>query len=296
VKSRKQMNVLVIRWTIIAAVILSVAIFVVPMFVPWNPINCRHEDVDITSGRMRYTRYLLFCKVSERIEDSPLTKVLALERSATRPPDWRRVNTFSPGVHHSPHYAFHSASFQILNLAGIWEMAGGDWFTEEMRRKTALDILALWQHSGSDSMASDYIRCLSDLTGDTKPERLLAELTKVRMPLIETNGAELAQTVFFPNGQPMDRVCGYVDKSGNFVRHGIWECWAADGTRILYGHFENGEHHGRRFEWDRHGKLCSIIAYNHGELIEFQHENLENHPDFKTAQELGAHGDLPRPR
>ena len=43
----------VVAWTIIVAVILLLALFVVSMFVPWTPINCRHEDVDITTGRLR---------------------------------------------------------------------------------------------------------------------------------------------------------------------------------------------------------------------------------------------------
>lgn len=280
-------------WTIVAAAILLLVLFVVPVFVPWTPINCQHQDVDIMTGRLRYTHFLLFCKVSERIEDSPLTKVLPSDVIATRTPEWHRVNTFSPGVHHSPHYTFHGAIHQIHTLATLWDMAKNYGFQEDLKRKTALDVLAIWQQSGSYFLAGDYIQCLYDLTDETKRQRILMALPKVHMPLVETNGAEVVHTVFFPYGQPMDRIRGYLDKSRKFIRHGIWERWAADGTRLLYGHFENGEHHGRRFEWDHDGKLSSISAFNHGELSEFQYQNLEHHPDFKAAQQLGARDGMP---
>ena len=293
---RKQMNRRHITWTIIAASILLLAVFLVSMLMPWTPINCRHEDVDLTTGRLRYSRHLLFCKVSERIEDSPITKVLQLDVLGRRTPEWRRVNTFSPGVHYSPHYTFHGAIHQIHTLATVWDMANEYGFSEELKQKTALDVLAIWQQSGSDFLAGDYISCLYDLTDEAKRQRILTALPKLQMPLVETNGTEVIHTVFFPNGQPMDRIHGYVDKHGKFIRHGVWERWAADGTRVLYGHFENGEHHGRRFEWDRDGKLSSISAYNHGELSEYQYQNLENHPDFKAAQQLGARDGVPAAR
>ena len=50
------------------AVILAILCFVVPIFVPWSPLNCRYEEVDINSGRLRFTRYLLYCRVSERCD------------------------------------------------------------------------------------------------------------------------------------------------------------------------------------------------------------------------------------
>ena len=276
----------VVAWTIIVAVILLLALFVVSMFVPWTPINCRHEDVDITTGRLRHSRYFLFCKVSERIEDSPVTKMLPPDILRRRTPEWRRVNTFSPGVHHSPRYTFHGAIHQIHTLVTVWDMANEYGFSDELKQKTALDVLAIWQQSGSCFLAGDYIRCLRDLADEATRQRILTALPKLKMPLVETNGTDVVSTMFFPNGQPMDRIHGYVDKHGKFIRHGVWERWAKDGTRVLHGHFENGERHGRRFEWDYDGKLSSINVYNHGELIEYASKNLEDHPDFKAAQQL----------
>jgi hypothetical protein len=167
---------------------------------------------------------------------------------------------------------------------------------EELKKQTALHVLALWQHSGNDSLADDYIHGLYDLMEEDKRQQILSVLPTLTMPRVETNGTEVARTVFFPNGQSMDRIHGYVDSTGKFVRHGVWERWWPDGTRSLYGHFEQNNHHGRRFEWDRDGKLIVIEAFNRGQLSEYESDNLEQHQDYEVAQQLLARDGLkPRP-
>ena len=42
-------------------------------FFPWSGINCTVQEVDIYSGRIRHSRYLLFIPIGRRIEDSALT-------------------------------------------------------------------------------------------------------------------------------------------------------------------------------------------------------------------------------
>ena len=278
----------VVRWTVASVIVLVVLVLVVP----WSPLNCRYEDVDITTGRLRLSRYLLFCKVSERIEDSPLTLVLPQDVVKEARPEWRRVNTFSPGVDHSPHHAFHGAIHQVRTLSQMWEMPELYSLPADMRQATALHVLALWQHSDNDSLAGDYMGVLYDLMDTRKRQQILEALPTLRMPLVETNDSQVTRTVFFPNGQLMDRIHGYVDSSGAFVRHGVWECWHSNGARSLYGHFENGRLDGRRFEWDRDGRLISIAAYNRDELSEYQFENLDAHPDYDAARRLLT-GDAP---
>jgi len=284
-----------ITWTIVALAVLAVLLLIIPMFVPWSPFNCRHEEVDITTGRLRFTRYILFCKVSERIEPSPLSEALPRDMIAATTPEWHRVNTFSPGVHHSPHYIFHGAIHQIRTLESIWGMSEVYGFPEDLKEQTAVHVLALWQHNGSDSLAGDYIHGLCDLMDEEKRQQILTALPTLAMPLVETNGTEVTRTVFFPNGQTMDRIQGYLDPSGRFIRHGVWEQWWPDGTRSLYGHFDKGDHHGRRFAWDRDGRLIVIEAFNRGQLSEYESKNLEQHPDYKVAQQVLAR-DRPKPR
>lgn len=96
------------------------------------------------TGQLRFTRYLLFCKVSERIKPSPLSKILSPDMIDDTTPKWYRVNTFSPGVYHSPHYIFHSAIYQIHTLERIWEMSEIYDFPQDLKKQTALHVLALW--------------------------------------------------------------------------------------------------------------------------------------------------------
>ena len=221
-----------LKWVIGLLVALIIAHYAVAFFFPWSPINCQHQDVDIKTGRLRFIRSLMFCRIRESIKDSPLSKVLPADFVSTANPEWHRVNTFSPGVHYSPHYIFHSAIYQIHTLADIWETWEKCGFPEDLRRQTALHLLALWQHSGSDSLVDGYIDGLYDLNR----QQILTSLPALHMPLVETNGSQVVRTVFFPNGQPMDRIQGYVNPSGEFIRHGVWERWRSDGTRwsVLY--------------------------------------------------------------
>lgn len=129
------------------------------IFFPWSPINCERQDIDIQTGRVRYTRYFLFMQLSRRVQDSSITATLD-PQSLRDQPEWRRVNTFSPGVRHSPHYAFHGAFFQVRQLELIWKVGK---FSDAAKRASAQRILDLWQQAGSDEAAKAYILALSDI-------------------------------------------------------------------------------------------------------------------------------------
>lgn len=127
---------------------------------PWSPINCWHYDVDIHSGRIRYTRYFAFVPISQRIDESALSRALQPEDLRASHPDWRRALTFSPGVRHSPHYLFHSAIHQIWELEMAWRVGE---FTPAARRSSAKRVLELWQEGQSANAAKPYLRAISDL-------------------------------------------------------------------------------------------------------------------------------------
>ena len=80
---------------------------------PWSGLNCWQNDIDITSGRIRQTRYLLWVPVQRSVWDSALTRAVPPTVVAGSRPDWHAVVTLSPGLHHSPHYRFHGAIHQI---------------------------------------------------------------------------------------------------------------------------------------------------------------------------------------
>ena len=137
------------------AVPMLTGLLFVSGLVQWSPLNCWHEDVDINSGRVRHTRFLLYCQIGERIED---TWVSQNANNPNTEVDWQRVNTFSPGVHHSPHYRYHGAIGQIKSLQ-IVESAIP--FEPGARRRVADTLLALWQSNDSYLAADEYIREIS---------------------------------------------------------------------------------------------------------------------------------------
>jgi len=148
-------------WVLAFGAIAWVAFyFVCSIFFPWSRLNCRHEDVDIRTGRVRYTRYLLYARVSQRIVDSVLTQALPQEAVKDVQPDWHRVNTFSPGLTHSPHYTYHGGLFTVRLVEQAWQEAV---FTERARRQVAETVLRLWQEDGGDVGAKDYAHRVADL-------------------------------------------------------------------------------------------------------------------------------------
>jgi len=128
-------------------------------FVTWSPLNCWHNDIDITTGRIRHQRFLLGICVRERVDDSALSRQLPppADDSVT---DWKRVTTLSPLVDHSPHYSYHSAIHQTQELGRLWQMSP---FTSKAKSQSARDILYLWQHDGNYTPADGYIDALSKI-------------------------------------------------------------------------------------------------------------------------------------
>lgn len=139
-------------WIAIGTVVPALTVlFLISGFFQWSPLNCWHDDVDINTGRVRYTRYLFFCLVSDRTEDTWLSHA---HNDSNGAPDWRRVNTFSPGLGHSPHYRFHGAIYQINTLERADSMIS---FDPAARRKVADTLLKLWQHGGSGFDADQFV-------------------------------------------------------------------------------------------------------------------------------------------
>jgi hypothetical protein len=279
----KRIRNIVLGLLVLLVVSAALVVVVVPIFMSWTKLNCSDQELDINSGRLRFSRYVLFFRVSQRIEDSPLTKALPADL-LRHDAEWHMVNRFSPGVRHSPHYAFHGGIHQIRTLENTWQMLN---LAPHVRQRTASHVLALWKHSGGDSLAGDYIYGLMELDESNNRENSLRQLAALEMPKFETNGAVVIQTVFFPNGQPMDRQETSV-LDGRLVKHGVWEMWYSDGKRQLHGYFRNGKLDGRRFEWDRSGVLTAIEGFEAGKLTEYESTNLTNHPDYAVAQKLNA--------
>ncbi|MHC4170370.1 MAG: hypothetical protein ACYSWQ_25795 [Planctomycetota bacterium] len=129
---------------------------VVPFFKPWTQINCRHEDINIKTGQARYSRYLWFVKISEEIVDTPISVALGgevIDVANIRP--WHHVNTFSPGLRHSPHYSLHGALVQADQMEKVALLAQ---LGSDEKRDMAENILKLWQEGKGDFPADDYLQ------------------------------------------------------------------------------------------------------------------------------------------
>ena len=99
-----------IRAVLVVAVIPPALLFYLFLSIfglfPWSGINCWQDEIDLNSGRIRYTRYLLWLPVTRSVRDSPLTIALSPDDWTNPGEDWQPVVTLSPGLHHSPHYRF----------------------------------------------------------------------------------------------------------------------------------------------------------------------------------------------
>ncbi len=123
----------------------------------WARLWCEYDDVDINTGRIRQTHYVLYCKVSEKIEDSILTRTIGEFPDGVEP-DWRRVNTFPLGRRYSPHYVYHGAIAQIRGVEMIWQSCP---FSDEAKKHVARTILHRWQSDRSYFRAGRYINDVS---------------------------------------------------------------------------------------------------------------------------------------
>ena len=132
---------------------------------PWSGLNCWQNDVDIMSGRIRQTRYLLWIPVQRSVWDSALTRAVQPAETMDLRPDWHAVVTLSPGLHHSPHYVFHGAIHQIRELELCWEYGK---MTPAAREETARNLLRLWHQNLSYMRATDYLQAIQERALDAK--------------------------------------------------------------------------------------------------------------------------------
>jgi hypothetical protein len=130
---------------------------------PWSGVNCWQNDIDITSGRIRQTRYLLWVPVQRTVRDSSLTRAVSPAATADSSEDWHPVVTLSPGLHHSPHFRFHGAIHQIRELEICWEFGK---MTPAAREETARQVIRLWKQNLDYFRATDYIQAVWERARD----------------------------------------------------------------------------------------------------------------------------------
>jgi hypothetical protein len=145
------------RKRVIVALILAVPVMalVLPPLYADGCLYCRCEEINIETGQARISRHVFSVRVSERIDDTPLSLALAGETiHAASVEPWHRVNRFAPCGNTSRHYAFHGALAQARQLDLLCELYE---LSPEQGKGIAREMLTLWQIDGRDDGVSDFL-------------------------------------------------------------------------------------------------------------------------------------------
>ena len=222
------------------AIIIAVVVFAT--------VGLISHDVDIMTGRTCWS-VTLGITLRGWAKESPLSKMLTPEEIKAATPQWESVIVNTPigmiiGMHAHPSY--HGAIAQINMWEWIWrkEAIEGklpDDITEALKRKTARDVLALWQAGDGDWFAGRYLRCLQDMVWNGKGDEVarLEALLELEIVQIATNGNEVTTLFLYPNGRPMRYVRNDVDAQYKTVFF-----WEPNGVLSEIVAFENGERSG----------------------------------------------------
>jgi hypothetical protein len=120
----------------------------------------KKDEINIRTGQIRFTTYLLGKKISENVIDTFISKTLQKEIQAADIKPWHTVNSISYiSSNPSPHYLFHGAIFQLMEVKELLESNS---FSESKKKEIAERLLTKWQTSGNYFKANDYIFQLKD--------------------------------------------------------------------------------------------------------------------------------------
>lgn len=157
---------------------------------------------------------------------------------------WRTINSSWWGSTYSPTHLFHGAHAQLQSMDALWKALD---VPREIRHKMAADILAHWQHCGSDITASQYLDWLTRNTvdahrvesGERGSTLSLVLSQKATTESTSDGNGVVTYTSFYPDGSILDQYSAYRDGSGKRVKHGVWVKWSSEkeGWKAT---FENG--------------------------------------------------------
>jgi hypothetical protein len=145
---------------------LLAAILIVWDQFPWL-IREHDIDVDLQTGRIRETRYVLCIPIKKQIIETPLSLALpANERDAARP-DWQRALTFHGTSGICVGGQSEKAPTQIHTLGILWQLNS---YAPEAREKMARTVLRIWQR-GDYHDVSKYLDSVDALAEKVASKR-----------------------------------------------------------------------------------------------------------------------------
>ena len=120
-----------------------------------------HEDLDIRTGRIKTTRYLMFLPVRAKTHDTVISKALPADRVKGVEPEWRKVNTFYWLMPYSPYWEYHGATGCIRNYEAATRAVR---FSPEALQHVALRATELWQEGRGGNHYLYDVAILADMT------------------------------------------------------------------------------------------------------------------------------------
>jgi len=154
---------------IIPVAVLLAGPWVIPAVTQWSAINDHRAEINIKTGQARYSHRLWCVKVSEKVEDTVLSKVLGGETmDAANIEPWHTVYMSWPGQRIRRHYAFHGALAQAKTLEVIFGLLEPD---AQRKQQIVRDVLKLWQTHGDYFEADRYLITLSKETAEEIEQR-----------------------------------------------------------------------------------------------------------------------------
>jgi hypothetical protein len=269
---------------LIIGLILIVLVPLIATMMAWSPLNSLETDIDLNSGRLRHTRHIAYFKVYESFEDTLLSK--AIERR-DGVPEWHRLGVVSPPfVNYSPSFVFSPVWSQMRDLEDLWDLLQA---SPDFRRKSAEQLLGLWEAEGSTTAAGQFLLSLEHFWHEDRPPGPASELLESSLsPREHLRDGTITRTFFYPDHKPLLRVEGYLDSKGRFVRNGVSVIWHRSGRMESHRSYKAGVLNGPSYYWDQNGKLSSITVYRNGHLTDFAAENLERRQEYETAKRLAS--------
>lgn len=144
-------------------VALLVGIVVGYLFLRRPVVYRRTKQLDLISGRIRQTKYILHVPLIRRIEDTAVSKMLSTSNRLASGERWV-LNTdeefFLYGKWGYTSYRYSGVIEDTKTLAQFWRLGG---FSEAARQKTAHQLLLAMQLGGSSSASHLYMVRLQDI-------------------------------------------------------------------------------------------------------------------------------------
>ena len=187
-----------------------------PLLAPLPGINDRRTDIDIMTGRVRQMYKLWFVPLWWTTKDSELTKALNPEDVRGVKPKWETVYVYPcalPVRNMHINTKYHFAINQVRRLHDFWcKMENDEILTGEpldaFKRKTANDVLLLWQVSGSYFMGYPFLSALHEMFlnwEENENEARLDVFLALKVAEMEVVDGKTFKTFYYPDGKLLDR-------------------------------------------------------------------------------------------